>query len=228
MGSGRDKRKKSKGTTPGKGAEKTERKTEKAEAKRERRVQKAAEGDEDDIDAILAGIKLQEATKIEVTVKELSEPPSPRVNCTLTAPNLQRHNDLVLFGGEHFNGNKTYVYGDLFRFAPDSNKWTQITSPNSPPPRSAHQAFVCKGFYYIFGGEFTSPNQERFHHYRDLWRLDLSSNEWEQINLRGAPSSRSGHRMVVYQHKAILFGGFYDAGKELKYSPRNPLAILSA
>lgn len=26
--------------------------------------------------------------------------------------------------------------------------------------------------------------------------LDLKSNQWEQINLKGSPSPRSGHRMV--------------------------------
>ncbi|KAL8484973.1 hypothetical protein ACS0TY_027327 [Phlomoides rotata] len=47
------------------------------------------------------------------------------------------------------------------------------------------------------GGEFTSPNQERFHHYKDFWILDLKTNQWEQLNYKGCPSPRSGHRMHV-------------------------------
>lgn len=35
-----------------------------------------------------------------------------------------------------------------------------------PAPRCAHQAVVYKNFMYVFGGEITSPNQERFHHYK--------------------------------------------------------------
>lgn len=31
---------------------------------------------------------------------------------------------------------------------------------------------------------------------QDLWKLDLNTNVWEQLNLKGAPSPRSGHRMV--------------------------------
>lgn len=56
---------------------------------------------------------------------------------------------------------------------------------------SVVQAWVLRGHYYVFGGEFTSPNQERFHHYKDLWRLDLATNEWEQLHLRGASQARS-------------------------------------
>lgn len=40
------------------------------------------------------------------------------------------------------------------------------TNTHSPAPRSAHQAVIHKGSMYVFGGEFTSPNQERFHHYK--------------------------------------------------------------
>jgi hypothetical protein len=35
-----------------------------------------------------------------------------------------------------------------------------------PSPRCAHQAFIHKGSMYIWGGEFSSPNQERFMHFR--------------------------------------------------------------
>ncbi|KAK4395721.1 Kelch domain-containing protein 4 [Sesamum angolense] len=67
------------------------------------------------------------------------------------------------------------------------------------------------------GGEFTSPNQERFHHYKDFWMLDLKTNQWEQLNYKGCPSPRSGHRMVLYKHKIIIFGGFYDTLREVRY-----------
>lgn len=48
----------------------------------------------------------------------------------------------------------------------------------------------------------------------DLWRLDLTSWQWEQLPGRGGPSARSGHRMVLHKNKIILFGGFSDTGKE--------------
>ncbi|CAK9330277.1 unnamed protein product [Citrullus colocynthis] len=200
---------------PGKGKEKTEKKTAKAEEKRARRESKKL-SPEDDIDAILLSIQKEEAKKKEVHVEENVPAPSPRSNCSLTI-NPLKETELILYGGEFYNGTKTYVYGDLYRYDVEKLEWKLISSPNSPPPRSAHQAVAWKNYLYIFGGEFTSPNQERFHHYKDFWVLDLKTNQWEQINLKGCPSPRSGHRMVLYKHKIIVFGGFYDTLREVRY-----------
>ncbi|KAK2997128.1 hypothetical protein RJ639_026536, partial [Escallonia herrerae] len=177
---------------PGKGKEKTEKKTAKAEVKKARRETKKL-SPEDDIDAILLSIQKEEAKKKEVHVEE-----------------------------------NTFVYGDLYRYEVEKQEWKLVSSPNSPPPRSAHQAVAWKNYLYIFGGEFTSPNQERFHHYKtcaqvwnalwqDFWVLDLKTNQWEQLNYKGCPSPRSGHRMVLYKHKIIVFGGFYDTLREVRY-----------
>ncbi|CAI8604899.1 unnamed protein product [Vicia faba] len=200
---------------PGKGKEKTEKKTAKADVKRARREEKKL-SPEDDIDAILLNIQKEEAKKKEVHVEDNVPAPSPRSNCSLTVNQL-KETELILYGGEFYNGNKTFVYGDLYRYDVEKLEWKLISSPNSPPPRSAHQAVAWKNYVYIFGGEFTSPNQERFHHYKDFWMLDLKTNQWEQLNLKGCPGPRSGHRMVLYKHKIILFGGFYDTLREVRY-----------
>ncbi|KAG7954332.1 hypothetical protein I3843_11G011600 [Carya illinoinensis] len=200
---------------PGKGKEKTERKTAKAEEKKARRDSKKL-SPEDDIDAILLSIQKEEAKKKEIHIEENVPAPSPRSNCTLNI-NPLKETELILYGGEFYNGNKTYVYGDLYRYDVEKQEWKLVSSPNSPPPRSAHQAVAWKNYLYIFGGEFTSPNQERFHHYKDFWMLDLKTNQWEQLNLKGCPSPRSGHRMVLYKHKIIVFGGFYDTLREVRY-----------
>ncbi|CAN6808632.1 unnamed protein product [Brassica oleracea var. botrytis] len=199
----------------GKGKEKTERKTAKAEEKKARREGKKL-SPEDDIDAILLSIQKEEAKKKEVLVEENVPAPSPRSNCSLTI-NPLKETELILYGGEFYNGQKTYVYGDLYRYDVDKQEWKLVSSPNSPPPRSSHQAVAWKNYLYIFGGEFTSPNQERFHHYKDFWMLDVKTNQWEQLNLKGCPSPRSGHRMVLYKHKIIIFGGFYDTLREVRY-----------
>ncbi|KAL5717823.1 hypothetical protein ACHQM5_010786 [Ranunculus cassubicifolius] len=200
---------------PGKGKEKTERKTAKAEEKKARRENKKI-SIEDDIDAILMNIQKEESKKKEVHVEENVARPSPRSNCSMNI-NPLKETELIFYGGEFYNGNKTFVYGDLYRYDVEKQDWKLISSPNSPPPRSAHQAVVWKNYLYIFGGEFTSPNQERFHHYKDFWMLDLKTNQWEQLNYKGCPSPRSGHRMVLYKHKIIVFGGFYDTLREVRY-----------
>ena len=43
---------------------------------------------------------------------------------------------------------------------------------------------------WVWGGEFTSLNQEKFRHYNDLWRLNLADWSWEQIPSKGGPSPR--------------------------------------
>lgn len=46
---------------------------------------------------------------------------------------------------------QTFVYGDLYRYDVEKQEWKLVSSPNSPPPRSAHQAVVWKNYLYIFG-----------------------------------------------------------------------------
>ena len=223
MGSGRDKRKKlakraGKESEGPSGASKTDRKTDKNAAKLERRAAKASAGD--DIDAILASIKLLDAKRTEVEIREDCEKPSPRCNCSWTATLAQKPEEIVLFGGEVVDGDgRTIVFGNLFRYDAARNRWTETIAPNAPPPRSAHQAVAHGGYLYVHGGEFTSPSQERFHHYRDLWRFDLKANEWERLPDKSGPSARSGHRMVAHPKgkSLLLFGGFYDTGNEIRY-----------
>ena len=76
----------------------------------------------------------------------------------------------------------------------------------------------------IPGGEFSSLNQTSFHHYRDFWCFDISTHTWERIETKGSmPSARSGHRMAIWKHFIVLFGGFYDPG--ITSTPLSPLSI---
>eukprot|EP00877_Chromochloris_zofingiensis_P007071 jgi/Chrzof1/2617/Cz11g22180.t1 len=223
MGSGRDKKKKAKerklGPAPGKGTEKTEKKTERNETKKQRRVEKKLEGDEDNIDAILAKFAMDDKAQKQVTIQTDCAAPTARVNASFVRHVTPKSSDVIMFGGEYsdLQTDKVYVNNDLYIFNCDKRKWTQVSCPHSPTPRCAHQAVIYKGSLYVWGGEFSSPNQERFVHFRDLWRLSLSDYEWDQLPVKGGPSARSGHRMVLYKNKAILFGGFYDTGVDVKY-----------
>lgn len=42
---------------------------------------------------------------------------------------------------------------------------------------------------------------------------------WEDLTsmVKPLPSPRSGHRMALWKHLIVMFGGFYDAGAETKY-----------
>jgi Galactose oxidase, central domain len=124
-------------------------------------LQDAREAGEDDIEKILAEIMAKEAQKTAVSVTVCSAPPTPRANFTMTS---LPSGDLVMFGGEYFDGEDTTCYNDLYRWSVEKSEWRLIESPNSPPPRCSHQAVYYRDHIYIFGGEFATT--EQFYHYK--------------------------------------------------------------
>ncbi|KAL8771866.1 MAG: hypothetical protein Q9209_002804, partial [Squamulea sp. 1 TL-2023] len=145
------------------------------------------------------------------------EPPSARASATLIgSPSNSR--EILLFGGEYFNGVLATFYNDLFIYLIDKDEWRRVTSPNSPLPRSGHAwTRSIAGDIYLFGGEFSSPKQGTFYHYNDFWKLDPSSREWTRIDTKKGPPARSGHRMTFFKGYIVLFGGFQDTSQQTKY-----------
>ncbi|NXN85287.1 KLDC4 protein, partial [Bombycilla garrulus] len=202
--------KKGKRDKKGKGAEKTL-------AKMEKKVSRRAKKEEEDLEALIAEFQSLDAKKTQV-IESSCPPPSPRLNCSLCAH--PERDELILFGGEYFNGQKTFLYNDLYIYHIRKNSWAKLDIPNPPPRRCAHQAAVVPtagGQLWIFGGEFASPNGEQFYHYKDLWVLHLATKTWEQIKAPGGPSGRSGHRMVACKRQLIIFGGFHESARDFIY-----------
>ncbi|XP_053255917.1 kelch domain-containing protein 4 [Podarcis raffonei] len=202
--------KKSKKEKKVKGAEKTA-------AKMEKKVSKRAKKEQEDLEALIAEFQTLDAKKTQV-VETSCPPPSPRLNASLS-PHPEK-DELILFGGEYFNGKKTFLYNELFVYNIRKNSWAKLDIPNPPPRRCAHQAVVVAqggGQLWVFGGEFASPDGEQFYHYKDLWVLHLASKTWEQIKASGGPSGRSGHRMVVCKRQLVLFGGFHESARDYIY-----------
>lgn len=154
-----------------------------------------------------------------VTEELVEGPPSRRANATLTAcPN---GNHLWCIGGELFSEDgKAYFYNDVFRYTPEKDEWRKFVSPTCPGPRSAHSVVATPtggGKIFLFGGEFSSLHQTTFHHYRDFWVFDIATHSWDRIDTHVRPSARSGHRMAMWKHYIVLFGGFYDPGVTTRY-----------
>uniref|UniRef100_A0A8C6SEL4 Kelch domain containing 4 n=1 Tax=Neogobius melanostomus TaxID=47308 RepID=A0A8C6SEL4_9GOBI len=193
-----------------KGAEKTA-------AKMEKKVSKRSKREEEDLEALIREFQSLDAKKTQV-LDTACPPPSPRLNASINAH--PEKDELILFGGEYYNGRKTYLYNDLFFYNIKKNTWVKSEIPNPPPPRCAHQAVVVPqggGQLWIFGGEFASPNGEQFYHYKDLWILHLATNTWENIKAPGGPSGRSGHRMVLSKKQLLVFGGFHESTRDFIY-----------
>ena len=186
--------------------------TKQAKAVKKHVGKELAEQGEEDIESILAEIRLRDSARSAVSVNVVAQP-SRRSNFSMTSlPN----GDMLMFGGEFCDGQGTVVYNELFQWNVSRNEWRQIESLNTPPPRCSHQAVYFKDRVFVFGGEYATLDQ--FHHYRDLWALDLRTSTWTELHPRGdCPSPRSGHRMVVWRNSIVLFGGFYEAMREVHW-----------
>ncbi|XP_012578314.1 PREDICTED: kelch domain-containing protein 4, partial [Condylura cristata] len=194
----------------GRGAEKTA-------AKMEKKVSKRSRKEEEDLGALIAHFQTLDAGKTKV-VETPCSPPSPRLNASFSAH--PEKDELILFGGEYFNGQKTFVYNELYVYSIRKDAWTKVETPNPPPRRCAHQAVAVPqggGQLWVFGGEFASPDGEQFYHYKDLWVLHLATKTWEQVRSAGGPSGRSGHRMVAWKRQLIVFGGFHESTRDYIY-----------
>ncbi|XP_037076977.1 LOW QUALITY PROTEIN: kelch domain-containing protein 4-like [Pollicipes pollicipes] len=199
----------------GQGIEKTAAKTEKNLSKKLKK-QLTKKGEES-VELMIGRLVAEEELKKEI-VEKVSPPPPARSSFTMCAH--PERDEILLYGGEYFNGKNTTVFGDLYQYRCRAAEWRLLQYPRGPPPRCAHAAVAAPlggGQLWLFGGEFSSPSGEQFHHYRDLWCLHTNARRWEKISAAGGPSARSGHRMVYYQKQLIVFGGFHDNLQSFQY-----------
>lgn len=228
MGSGRDKRKKHE--DPAKAAKRALRQAAKATRGGKDGHEDpngAPEGfnNEEAIEVTLTRIRKEEQRKRATVEKENVPPPSPRANVVFV-PHPLKDQELVVFGGELWNGDTTVAYNDTYLYDVGKQRWAKVDTPVNPSPRSSAQGVVYKHFLVIHGGEFVSQSQSQFMHFKDVWRFDFKTYVWEELKtLKGGPSCRSGHRMQLWKRQAVVFGGFYDNAQECKYF--NDLWILS-
>ncbi len=233
--------KKSKGEgKKAKAAEKKQKQEKKAEKKAKVKTakQQAADGsdaEDVDLDAVLEEYRRQQEQFLKITEVVAEGPPKARAAATFLASPANA-NQLLLFGGEYFNGALATFFNDLHVYYIDRDEWRTVTSPNTPLPRSGHA--WCRGgnqsgSVFLFGGEFSSPKQGTFYHYNDFWRLDPATREWTRLDSAGgggggggsgkgskaaaAPPARSGHRMTYFKNYIVLFGGFQDTANQTRY-----------
>lgn len=113
-----------------------------------------SDAEDADLDAILAQYAEEQAKFLKVT-EVPSGPPAPRSSATVLA-SPSNANEILLFGGEYFDGTHATFFNNLFVYQINRGEWKEVTSPNSPLPRSGHA--WCRGGnsggVYLFGGEF--------------------------------------------------------------------------
>ncbi|KAK0673251.1 hypothetical protein QBC41DRAFT_370410, partial [Cercophora samala] len=204
-------------------AEKKQKQEKKADKKSKSKASKNADVDSDDdvdLDAVLEEMRQQQEQHHKITETVLDGPPPVSSYASFIA-NPVNSNQLLLFGGELYDGSRASFFNKLYVYYIDKDEWRSITSPNAPLPRSSH-AWTRGGndskSIYLFGGEFSSPKQGTFYHYSDFWKLDCSTKEWTRVETKGkSPPARSGHRLTYYKQYIILFGGFQETTGDAKY-----------
>eukprot|EP01071_Lankesteria_metandrocarpae_P004830 Lankesteria_metandrocarpae@DN3712_c0_g1_i1.p1 len=178
------------------------------------------------VEEILAGLEETDAKRLHGTAHGkktgMSQPtltccckPGPRAACTLTV--VPTSGEVLLFGGEYFDGAKATVFNDTYKWNMDKGEWRVVEGNlKTPQRRCAHQTAIYKDSVLLFGGEFSTIDQ--FYHFKDLWSFDIKTNIWSEVSTSGSgPSPRSGHRMIVWRSFLVVFGGFHDTLRETRY-----------
>ena len=182
--------------------------------------------DSEDLDAIVETFKkLQKQEFIKASVETVDGSDAiTRVNCAVQGSS----EGILIFGGEWTDGRRTRFFGDLLRYNVMKDQWRMTRTGMAPTPRSSIHSVTLGNHMYVFGGEFGSSRESSFVHFKELWRLDLETLSWEQLqpltesgdskdNSMQWPCARSGHRMTVKQGRIYLFGGFKSSGRDITY-----------
>uniref|UniRef100_A0A182JPG9 Kelch domain-containing protein 4 n=1 Tax=Anopheles christyi TaxID=43041 RepID=A0A182JPG9_9DIPT len=207
---------KDKNKKKGLGAEKTSMKTDKKLVAKQKKL--LAKLGEEDIENIVAKYETKDTKSSDLT-EIVCPPPTARVNVGICAHPADRE-EIFIHGGEFFNGQKTDIYGDFYSYNVTKNEWKTLKSSICPAPRSGHQMVSVAtdgGQIWLFGGEYASPSQSQFYHFKDLWVYRMAKKQWEKLNAPNGPCARSGHRMVVTRKKLFVFGGFHDNNASYRY-----------
>ena len=129
--------------------------------------------------------------------------PLPRVN-HFAALAEER---LFVWGGrtEDFRKRKAELESSVEIFNIYLESWDKIVTKESPPPGLYSGSCASSGQYiYTYGGWNGLARQGT------LNCLDTRSYSWKQLSphTNGGPMKKTGCRMVFYQAKIVLFGGY--------------------
>ena len=115
---------------------------------------------------------------------------------------------LYVWGGERGLG-ESVVTSIVHHYDPDSETWNTNTCEGPHPPGIREGACASAGHHlYTYGGYDEGGNEQGILHL-----LDTRSRRWKLISSEGGPMKKAGSRMIVYDSKIVLFGGFDYSGE---------------
>eukprot|EP00010_Vexillifera_abyssalis_P004484 CAMPEP_0201556066 /NCGR_PEP_ID=MMETSP0173_2-20130828/52970_1 /ASSEMBLY_ACC=CAM_ASM_000268 /TAXON_ID=218659 /ORGANISM="Vexillifera sp., Strain DIVA3 564/2" /LENGTH=849 /DNA_ID=CAMNT_0047968137 /DNA_START=273 /DNA_END=2822 /DNA_ORIENTATION=- len=164
---------------------------------------------------------------IHAAAQTSSRMPAPRYGHTA----VFLDEDMFIFGGYAFDGNKGSHSNEMWRFSPSTGLWEKISTIQTPVHRTEHSAIAYRGKMYIFGGRSAKNDA-----LNDLHEYNPNTNQWTvlkpatdyihpQQTLIGSESDtqhtvtsvpgRYGHSAVLREidGSMVVFGGF--SGREV-------------
>lgn len=146
---------------------------------------------------------------------------------------VQESAEMVVFGGttavpdncspsvESRYVDTTWIYDDA------CGAWTELDVAG-PGPRGRHAMTAGGGFVWLHGGRWREDGATSgdYSVYGDLWRFDMATQTWTEMNPSGAaPSARVNHSMVwdSSRDQVVLFGGSEVTG--LNIAPKNDVWV---
>ena len=85
-------------------------------------------------------------------------------------------------------------------------RFVQVISPGGPASRCSHQTVMTSqsgGQMWVFGGEYASPSETQFHHYKDLWCYHFASRRWEKVRWATSPNNTSTTHSSVQSQSGV-------------------------
>ena len=118
-----------------------------------------------------------------------------------------------VFGGRVRSGTSGpyRVFNDLWRFDVAQRTWSEVSPSNSPPAGRYNTSLtydIMRRSLWVFGGNIAgnalSPDAAR-----DLWRFDLETSTWHQVETPDYLGDRMWHNVVydASRDRLVIFGG---------------------
>ncbi|XP_023017017.2 F-box only protein 42 isoform X1 [Leptinotarsa decemlineata] len=136
--------------------------------------------------------------------------PSPKA-CS----SLVKHGDtLILFGGWAYPPSyplyqSWHLFNELHVYDIIGNRWTSVTTLNTPPPVAGHSVSIIGEWMIVFGGLQKPSNAVHCEKSNEIWKLNLNSWSWHKQAVESGPkpNGRFGQIQVVLDDENLLILG---------------------
>ncbi|KAJ8918194.1 hypothetical protein NQ315_014060 [Exocentrus adspersus] len=148
--------------------------------------------------------------------------PSPKACSSL----IKHKDSLVLFGGWAYPPSyplyqSWHLFNELHVYDIVANRWTCISTVNTPPPVAGHSVSILGDWMVIFGGLQKPSTAVHCEKSNDIWKLNLDTWTWhkQEVETGPKPNGRFGQTQVILdKDNLLILGGsggptfhYYDA-----------------